>query len=175
MPEFGNAFSGLAAKRKLTHSELVRAIRFMVAAEYEAIQLYEQLVESTDNCLARKVLQDVIHEEMEHVGEFTRLLRELAPEDEEFYREGMEETEDAISELGNSAGHCCHGQGDSCCNKQASAESCSAENKTPEGQCCSEDKHCSEEKCCHDGQNCPDGASCTMEQDGKTCASEDSK
>ena len=43
MPEFGSPFSGLANDRKLTHDELVRAIRFMVAAEYEATQLYTQL------------------------------------------------------------------------------------------------------------------------------------
>ena len=49
MPEFGSPFSGLANERKLTQKELIRAIRFMVAAEYEAVQLYMQLAESTDN------------------------------------------------------------------------------------------------------------------------------
>lgn len=39
MPEFGSPFSGLANYRKLTNEELIRAIRFMIAAEYEAIQL----------------------------------------------------------------------------------------------------------------------------------------
>ncbi|MFO7785517.1 MAG: hypothetical protein R6V25_12870 [Desulfatiglandales bacterium] len=34
---------------KLTHEELIRAIRYSIAAEYEAIQLYMQLAESTDN------------------------------------------------------------------------------------------------------------------------------
>jgi hypothetical protein len=43
MPVFGSPFSGLANDRKLTDKELVRAIRFMVAAEYEATQLYMQL------------------------------------------------------------------------------------------------------------------------------------
>ncbi len=109
MPEFGNAYKcSLAAKRKLTHSELVRAIRFMIAAEYEAIQLYEQLAESSDNCLARKVLRDVTNEEKEHVGEFLRLLRELAPDEEAFYREGIAETEQAIAELGDKAACCRH-------------------------------------------------------------------
>ncbi|MCJ7656703.1 MAG: rubrerythrin, partial [Candidatus Atribacteria bacterium] len=37
MPEFGNPFSGLKKDRKLTNEELIRAIRFMIAAEYEAI------------------------------------------------------------------------------------------------------------------------------------------
>ena len=39
MPEFCNPFTILENDRKLTHPELVRAIRFMIAAEYEAIQL----------------------------------------------------------------------------------------------------------------------------------------
>ena len=46
MPEFGHPFSGLAAGRKLTKSELVRAVRYLVAAEYEAVQMYIQLAES---------------------------------------------------------------------------------------------------------------------------------
>jgi len=45
MPAFGSPFSGLANDRKLTDEELVRSIRFMVATEYEAIQLYMQLAE----------------------------------------------------------------------------------------------------------------------------------
>jgi rubrerythrin len=99
MPEFGNAFSGLAKERKLTHEELVRAIRFMIAAEYEAIQLYMQLAESIDNELAIAVLKDVADEERVHAGEFLRLLKELEPEEEKFYAEGAEEVEEEIEEL----------------------------------------------------------------------------
>jgi len=99
MPEFSNAFSGLHADRKLDHCELVRAIRFMITAEYEAVQLYMQLAESTDNELAKKVLADISNEELEHVGEFQRLLRELSPKDFEFYKEGEEEVEEMIEEL----------------------------------------------------------------------------
>jgi len=79
MPEFGSPFSGLAHDRKLTDEELVRAIRFMVAAEYEATQMYMQLAESTDNELAVEVLRTLANEELVHAGEFLRLLRELAP------------------------------------------------------------------------------------------------
>ena len=39
MPECGSPLSGLANDRKVTEEELVRAIHFMVAAEYEAVQL----------------------------------------------------------------------------------------------------------------------------------------
>src|SRR3989304_7454783 len=91
MPEFGSPFSGLANDRNLTHEELIRAIRFMIAAEYEAIQLYMQLAESTDNKLTIEVLKDIADEERVHAGEFLRLLRELAPGEEKFYAEGAEE------------------------------------------------------------------------------------
>jgi rubrerythrin len=99
MPEFGNPFSGLALDRKLTHGELVRSIRFMIAAEYEAVQLYQQTAESTDNALAKEVLIDIANEEKEHAGEFLRLLRELEPDEEKFYREGYEEVEEMIAKL----------------------------------------------------------------------------
>ena len=100
MPDFGHPFSGLAKESKLTHPELVRAIRFMVSAEYEAIQLYMQLAESTDNQLAIAVLKDIADEERIHAGEFLRLLKELEPSEEEFYREGYEEVEAEIEKLG---------------------------------------------------------------------------
>ena len=96
MPEFGSSFSGLANDRKLTHEELIRAIRFMVAAEYEAIQLYMQLTESTDNQLAIEVLKDIADEERVHAGEFLRLLKELAPDEEKFYTKGAREVEEEI-------------------------------------------------------------------------------
>ncbi|MGD9950660.1 MAG: ferritin family protein [Desulfobulbus sp.] len=97
MPEFGSPFSGLANGKKLTDAELVRAIRFMVAAEYEAIQLYMQLAESTDNALAISVLTDIADEERVHAGEFLRLLHELAPDEAKFYAEGAEEVEEEIA------------------------------------------------------------------------------
>jgi rubrerythrin len=100
MPDFGTPFSGLAQDRKLTHEELVRAVRFMVAAEYEAVQLYMQLAESTDNKLAVAVLKDIADEERVHAGEFLRLLKELAPDEEGFYAEGAEEVEEEIEKLG---------------------------------------------------------------------------
>ena len=99
MPEFGTAFSGMKAERKLTHSELVRAIRFMIAAAYEAVQIYVQLAESIDNQLAKEVLMDIADEEKVHAGEFLRLLHELDPEEEKFYAEGKEEVEEEIAKM----------------------------------------------------------------------------
>jgi len=99
MPEFGSPFSGLANDRKLTPEELVRAVRFMVAAEYEAVQLYMQLAESTDNALAAEVLKDIADEERVHAGEFLRLLHELAPDENKFYAEGAGEVEAEIGKF----------------------------------------------------------------------------
>ena len=99
MPDFGTPFSGLAKERKLTHEELVRAIRFMIAAEYEAIQLYTQLAESIDEKLAIEVLKDIADEERVHAGEFLRLLKHLAPDEEKFYAEGAEEVEEEMKKL----------------------------------------------------------------------------
>ena len=99
MPEFCTSFTGLNSSRKLTHSELIRAMRFMVAAEYEAIQLYVQLAESTDNKLAIEVLNDIANEEKVHAGEFLRLLHELVPDEEKYYREGSREVEEEIGRM----------------------------------------------------------------------------
>jgi len=99
MPGFGSPFSGLANGRKLTHEELVRAIRFMVAAEYEATQMYMQLAESTDNALAVQVLKEIADEELVHAGEFLRLLHALAPDEEKFYAKGAKEVEKEIKKM----------------------------------------------------------------------------
>ncbi|NYT02039.1 MAG: rubrerythrin [Methanosarcinales archaeon] len=101
MPEFASSFAGLAREKKLTPEELVRAIRYMIAAEYEAVQLYVQLAESTDDELARAVLYDIADEEIVHAGEFLRLLKELAPEEEGLYEKGSEEVEEIIESIRN--------------------------------------------------------------------------
>ena len=99
MPDFGAPFSGLANERKLTKEELVRAIRFMVAAEYEAVQMYMQLAESTDNKFAMAVLKDIADEELVHAGEFLKLLHYLAPEEAKLYEKGAKEVVGILSEV----------------------------------------------------------------------------
>ncbi len=99
MPSFESPFAVLKEDRKLTHEELIRAIRFMIAAEYEAIQLYMQLAESIDHPLAKDVLVDIADEERVHAGEFLRLLYELDPKEKDFYQEGAEEVEEEIEKM----------------------------------------------------------------------------
>jgi rubrerythrin len=99
MPEFAQPFAGNNLDRNLSHAELVRAIRYVIAAEFEAIQLYNQLADASDDALAREVLRDIADEEKVHVGEFYRLLMELDPKENDFYLKGMQEVEDEIEKL----------------------------------------------------------------------------
>ncbi|MCQ2957561.1 MAG: hypothetical protein MJ180_01515 [Candidatus Gastranaerophilales bacterium] len=94
MPEFSNPFKGNNIENKLTENEIIRAIRFSIASEFEAIQLYEQIQDCTDNKTVKKVLEDIVDEEKVHVGEFLRVLEELTPEEFESYDEGKTEVED---------------------------------------------------------------------------------
>lgn len=91
MPEFSNPFSGNKNERVLDKNELIRAIRFSISSEFEAIQLYEQLRDSIDNDEAKKLLTEISGDEKEHVGNFLRLLKLLAPDEENYYKEGWEE------------------------------------------------------------------------------------
>jgi rubrerythrin len=42
---------------------------------------------------------DIADEEKVHAGEFLRLLKELAPDEEKFYEEGAKEVEEIIEEI----------------------------------------------------------------------------
>ena len=49
-------------------------IRIGLVAELDAINLYEQMAELTENLHIKTVLLDIANEEKEHVGEFQYLL-----------------------------------------------------------------------------------------------------
>ena len=99
MPDFKSPFSGVAHGTKLTHEELIRAIRFLVASEYEATQMYMQLAESTDHKLTTQVLKEIADEEIVHAGELLRLLYELAPQEAKLYTQGAKEVEEKIARM----------------------------------------------------------------------------
>jgi len=71
----------------------------MITDEYEAISIYTQLAESIDNELAKEVLIDIANEERVHAGEFLRLLKELAPDEEQWYADGAAEVEAEIAKM----------------------------------------------------------------------------
>jgi len=98
MAEFVNPFSGMIPGRKLNDRELARAIRLAMAAEEEAIHMYEAMADASGNPLAAKVLQDVADEERVHAGEFQELLRILLPEEERLLQHGSDEVKELASE-----------------------------------------------------------------------------
>lgn len=78
----------------LNDRELARAIRISIAAEHDAVHLYELIADCTSNALAKKVMQDVANEEKAHVGEFQKILSIIDPEDPKFFRDGVKEVEE---------------------------------------------------------------------------------
>jgi rubrerythrin len=94
MPEFTNPFSSVTPGRKLTDSELLRALRLDLSAEEEAVNIYLAHADATDNELAKKVLIDIADEERVHAGEFQRLINILAKDEEALLAEGAEEVDE---------------------------------------------------------------------------------
>lgn len=91
MPEFADIHSVYTPPKKLTDVEILRAIKFGIASEFEAIQLYQQIMESTDNADVHKVLTDITNDEKHHAGALYKLLQVLSPEDEQQYQHGVQE------------------------------------------------------------------------------------
>ncbi len=96
MPEFCSPFSVKKSERKLTNEELIRSIRFSIASEYEAIQIYETLAESIDNEEAKKLLGEIAEDEKVHAGNFLYLLKLLDSREEEAYKRGEDEAKEII-------------------------------------------------------------------------------
>jgi len=82
---------------KVEQEHLDREIlRAGLIAEFDAINLYEQMAAMTRNENIKRVLLDIAKEEKEHVGEFqTLLLREDKQQAKEL-EEGKEEVEELL-------------------------------------------------------------------------------
>ena len=101
MPDFADPFSGNVPDHTMTFNELIRAIRLNLAAEMEAINLYQAHADATDNELAKAVLLDIANEEREHAGEFQRLLTILLDDEEALLADGGEEVDEIARNLGH--------------------------------------------------------------------------
>lgn len=71
-------------------------LRAGLIAEFDAINLYEEMAALTKNEHIKKVLLAVAKEEKEHVGEFQTLLLKLDKEQVKELEEGKKEVEDLI-------------------------------------------------------------------------------
>jgi len=63
--------------RKFSKEELAQAVRLAIIAELDAINMYLQFAQATNDELVRKVFLEVAKEEKTHVGEFLAILKEL--------------------------------------------------------------------------------------------------
>ena len=73
-------------------------LRFGILAELDAINLYEQMANMTENKHLKMVLLDIAKEEKEHVGEFQYLLLKLDKQQKEELEDGMKEVQELIGE-----------------------------------------------------------------------------
>jgi rubrerythrin len=69
----------------------VENLRLAVVGELDAINLYNQMANTTKNNKVREVLLDIAGEEKVHVGELQKLLDELDPNNKEKRVQGREE------------------------------------------------------------------------------------
>jgi rubrerythrin len=71
-------------------------LRAAIIAELDAINMYEQLANVTDNTHIKTVLLDIAKEEKTHVGEFQEMLLRLDSQQKEELAHGQEEVEELV-------------------------------------------------------------------------------
>jgi hypothetical protein len=85
---------------KVRQADLDKEIlRAAIIAEYDAINMYEQLANMTDNAHLKTVLLDIAKEEKTHVGEFHAMLLRLDNQQKEELAHGQEEVEELVGKL----------------------------------------------------------------------------
>jgi len=94
--DFSNPF-GTMAPRKMTAEELARAIRQDIAAELDAIALYQAHIDATDDERAKKLLAHIRDDEKEHAGELLALLEILDPKQAEYIKKGKVEIAELLA------------------------------------------------------------------------------
>ncbi|MFX1357522.1 MAG: ferritin family protein [Promethearchaeota archaeon] len=73
-------------------------LRSAILAELDAINLYEQMANLTENKDLKMVLLDVAKEEKEHVGEFQYLLLKYDKQQENELEDGKKEVQELLGE-----------------------------------------------------------------------------
>ncbi|WP_292485435.1 ferritin family protein [Methanohalobium sp.] len=72
-------------------------LRAAIIAELDAINLYEEMADLTDNDEIKSVLLDVAKEEKTHVGEFQTMLLKFDSQQVDELEAGKEEVEEELS------------------------------------------------------------------------------
>ena len=68
-------------------------LRLAIQAEYDAVNLYEQMAATTDNTKLKETFLEVANEEKVHIGEFETLLSEIDGDHKKEKMKGKEEVE----------------------------------------------------------------------------------
>jgi rubrerythrin len=71
-------------------------LRLGMIAELDAVSLYEQLAEATNNPDMKKVLMDIAKEEKAHIAEFKTMLDKLDAEQIDMDKQGQDEVEEMV-------------------------------------------------------------------------------
>ena len=74
-------------------------LRLAIVAELDAISLYEQLSQATENKAVAEVLLEVANEEKTHMGEFHALLLREDEAQREELQKGKQEVEEKLEKL----------------------------------------------------------------------------
>ncbi len=83
--DFSDPFTGLTPDRKLNREEILRALRIDVAAELDAINLYQAHIDAIDDERVRQVIAHIRDEEKEHVAEFMGMINALDPTQQQMF------------------------------------------------------------------------------------------
>ena len=84
--------------KKIMKDDLDKEIlRAAIIAEFDAINLYEQMAALTENKYLKTILLDIAKEEKTHVGEFQALLMVNDKQQEKELVEGKKEVEELTS------------------------------------------------------------------------------
>jgi len=94
MAQFINPFPGLLEDGKLDENAVIQSLRQALAAEEEAIHLYETMAKHIDNGLVVEVLHDIAGEEQVHVGELQELIEKLDKNEVDKIEKGRKEVQD---------------------------------------------------------------------------------
>jgi rubrerythrin len=73
-------------------------LRLGMIAELDAVNLYEQLAEATDNQNMKEVLLDIAKEEKVHIAEFKTMLDKMDKEQAEMDKKGTDEVGEMLKE-----------------------------------------------------------------------------
>ncbi|MFX1492818.1 MAG: ferritin family protein [Promethearchaeota archaeon] len=77
---------------------MFKTISISILAELDAINLYEQMANLTENKDLKMVLLDLAKEEKEHIGEFQYLLLKYDKQQEKELEDGKKEVQELLGE-----------------------------------------------------------------------------